>query len=521
MCGLFGWQWAESKIPNKHKRQVLAFELAKAADRRGGQSWGVWTPDLVSRGLNEAQKHSGKYFGFPNLFGHSRHATHGTNTIANAHPFIKDDVALAHNGVINNHSELNTEFKRNFVVDSQHILQHLIEKKPFTDLKGYGAICWSLPSEPGDIFMGRMSESGQLYIAMTEFGTVWGSSETDTRKALKEAGIKVEMDYEVTPGKVYYSQGGTLYVDSKHPSILVSEPVRFTSWESYSGGHTGYTGQSWKSAPYKLIWCQEHKRLYARCPCKGGMSDANPHLIMIWNDMVPKDGETYVDRPRPADEPTPKTIGPHNGKGGTRDQKYDLYCNKVGCAEVQSGFNRGYCGWEHHREAKAAVTTPRHRCGYVGCEVWLEHAGVFCMQHLAKKPTAAYVETQNGPVHPAALIPSHNLAANEARMCAKGRCFDNRKGDGLWCKRHQETSVQHGPQEIVEVPKGESVWDKLQPQPDHVRATVGNLAQWYLQAQYGITDTGMNTDEDINIACEWGFDLVEAMKVAAEPMEVS
>jgi hypothetical protein len=169
----------------------------------------------------------------PILMAHTRWATHGAkDDLDNAHPFRAGSVLLAHNGVISNHSVLNLKYDRKHVVDSQHILSHLIEGRDFKEIEAYGAITWLDESDPEfTVRIGKLSKAGDMHIARIEGGgVVWASTEEAVKQACKWADMTISHFYEVTEGKVYMATDGSLYVDEAHPSIEVSAPVSKWDW---------------------------------------------------------------------------------------------------------------------------------------------------------------------------------------------------------------------------------------------------------------------------------------------------
>lgn len=311
MCGLFGWQWAPKLRPSKQQRHRLAQALAVANDRRGGQAWGIWSPSCIIRGLGKAADNTHRFSNLSSVFGHSRYATHGSNTLDNAHPFSKDGMALSHNGVISNHRELNRKFNRDFEVDSQHLLAHMLEKKDFKDIEAYGAITWAKSSTPNHIYMGRLNQRGQLSVMKTAIGVVWSSEEDALRAALKDAGLPVEINYIIDPGKVYYAEDGKLYVDESHPSIEVTTVASTPSWESYGD----WSNWRYRSSSHSTLggtyfggyWCNKHLDFFSGCPCPA--SERNqPHVVSIPVGLSPKKGDTVpsaTSKPTPPSAPTP------------------------------------------------------------------------------------------------------------------------------------------------------------------------------------------------------------------------
>jgi glutamine phosphoribosylpyrophosphate amidotransferase len=70
------------------------------------------------------------------IIGHTRQATTGEVNTDNAHPFLVDSIAFAHNGMIFNHKEFGT-----YDVDSEALI-HGIQAKDFSKYDGPIALVW-------------------------------------------------------------------------------------------------------------------------------------------------------------------------------------------------------------------------------------------------------------------------------------------------------------------------------------------------------------------------------------------
>src|SRR5687768_3678888 len=116
MCGLFGWY-----LQRPDRRVIpLGAALTVLMDKRGDDSWGFyaysWKHDktamdapVYKRGLGTFASgvNSRSLRGHTMLLAHSRSASVGDVTEANAHPFKIDHIVGAHNGGIGNHLMLN------------------------------------------------------------------------------------------------------------------------------------------------------------------------------------------------------------------------------------------------------------------------------------------------------------------------------------------------------------------------------------------------------------------------------
>ncbi|HRN71152.1 MAG TPA: class II glutamine amidotransferase, partial [Candidatus Woesebacteria bacterium] len=141
MCGIFGY------IGTKNNSGALILDGLKTLEYRGYDSWGV----AVKKDDQQIyiEKHTGKIGDahLPNMkahmgIGHTRWATHGGVTDANAHPHISCDkkVIVVHNGIVENFDSLkNNLLKKGHTFTSQtdsEVIVHLIEEimKKETDL---------------------------------------------------------------------------------------------------------------------------------------------------------------------------------------------------------------------------------------------------------------------------------------------------------------------------------------------------------------------------------------------------
>ena len=130
MCGIFGYIGKASDAPSK------VFEGLRDIEYRGYDSWGVASWNMES-GIWNLEKKIGflpESFNAPKssvAIGHTRWATHGGATEANAHPHLSCDgkIVLVHNGIVENYLELKKEIINHQIkseTDSEIII-HLIE----------------------------------------------------------------------------------------------------------------------------------------------------------------------------------------------------------------------------------------------------------------------------------------------------------------------------------------------------------------------------------------------------------
>ncbi len=135
MCGIFGY------VGSKHSAGSIVVEGLKNLEYRGYDSWGVATK--TPQGLM-VRKDVGKISGVDTssfaqdssiAIAHTRWATHGGVTPANAHPHMSEDktIAVVHNGIVENFAEIKKDLMakgHTFLSQTDtEVIPHLIEEE--------------------------------------------------------------------------------------------------------------------------------------------------------------------------------------------------------------------------------------------------------------------------------------------------------------------------------------------------------------------------------------------------------
>lgn len=134
MCGIVGYVGKRAAAP-------LLLEGLRRLEYRGYDSSGVavqsGTEMRVVRAVGKLARLDEALSASPlegtTGIGHTRWATHGRPSLANAHPHIAGDIALVHNGIIENHGRLRSELEAQGVrftseTDTE-ILAHLVDRE--------------------------------------------------------------------------------------------------------------------------------------------------------------------------------------------------------------------------------------------------------------------------------------------------------------------------------------------------------------------------------------------------------
>jgi glutamine---fructose-6-phosphate transaminase (isomerizing) len=138
MCGIIGVVGSSDTLgtllEGLARLEYRGYDSAGIALVRSGETWRARIAEGTEsvRALKEECEHAPS--GFHSGIGHTRWATHGAPEAMNAHPHLdcSGNIAIIHNGIIENHTELQEELEArghlfSSVTDSE-VLAHLIEE---------------------------------------------------------------------------------------------------------------------------------------------------------------------------------------------------------------------------------------------------------------------------------------------------------------------------------------------------------------------------------------------------------
>nr|WP_269821780.1 glutamine--fructose-6-phosphate transaminase (isomerizing) [Nocardia asteroides] len=176
MCGIVGMTSPQNTVTGRTADQLAVLEY------RGYDSWGLaaLTDDSLAvvkdTGSIGKALREGRLSELPEAslaLGHTRWATHGGVTAANAHPHLSYNgaVAIVHNGVIENHLQLRRELEASGVsfasdTDSE-VAAHLIARHLEQGASMRDAIAATTAALSGEYAL--------AVISVSEPGTVWGA----------------------------------------------------------------------------------------------------------------------------------------------------------------------------------------------------------------------------------------------------------------------------------------------------------------------------------------------------------
>lgn len=248
MCGIFGWDLRPHKSGrglSRARRIALTIGLTQENDKRGGDAWGVFHPDKekgdrVVKGLGTAAEswemisvHSLGSTAGQRVIGHTRKATHGDSTdLQCAHPFVMEGIVGCHNGILDNHKELNKLFGRDFEVDSQHLISHLAEQRGGDDwrkIEGYGTVCWWDEESADRIHLMRFNGGDMSVCSIKGGGIVWSSSKYHLKSALALCGLDVDTIYKTKERFVHFIDEEGYFITERE--IPIEDRILSRGWE--------------------------------------------------------------------------------------------------------------------------------------------------------------------------------------------------------------------------------------------------------------------------------------------------
>lgn len=228
MCGIAGAFNMKQGVQPSIALALLAVEM----ESRGDDSWGSTDGKTLSRCMGAVSSSFVVPEILPENFAlHTRFATQGKVKESNSHPFVvsgKHLVVGMHNGIISNHDQLNTKYKRNYRVDSQHLFGHLANDLSLDDIEGYGTIVYK---KNDDWYVGSFN-NGEFALSYTNFGLFFASTQGALARALHTARIDGNVE-QLNQNRIYKLVDNILRPDF---DVHIA-PTKYKWDDKKKGGH--------------------------------------------------------------------------------------------------------------------------------------------------------------------------------------------------------------------------------------------------------------------------------------------
>lgn len=244
MCGIFG------VINDKNAAQTLLNGL-KALEYRGYDSAGIAVLEGAAIDICRA---NGKLINLENalastpLMGstgiaHTRWATHGEPALNNSHPHVADNVALVHNGIIENYQELRTELELlGYTFDSEtdsEVLPKLISHYLSQGYKPLMATKRALSRVRGTYAIGALfnGKEGQIIAARRGSPLVVGFNEQSAFIASDAvaAGLLADEVIYLEEGDLALVEAKKVFIFDKHMEVVNRPRVKIEKDEQRVG----------------------------------------------------------------------------------------------------------------------------------------------------------------------------------------------------------------------------------------------------------------------------------------------
>lgn len=254
MCGIFG-------IINDEKKQAAATVLdgLKKLEYRGYDSWGIALKTSVSDEIL-LDKHIGKIGdatttlpeGGTVAIGHTRWATHGGVTDANAHPHLDctKHIAVIHNGIVENYQELQSELRHKkhvFISETDtEVIAHLIEEESKTKplfLATLSAFKKLIGSNAIVVLSGK---TGEVVVCRNGSPVVLGVSKETTYIASDATALldKTNTVYFMDDNEAAYINKSYIElfsIDTEKAKKLVMQKIDWKAQAAEKGGYAHFT----------------------------------------------------------------------------------------------------------------------------------------------------------------------------------------------------------------------------------------------------------------------------------------
>jgi len=215
MCGIIGFVSTASFGFTAADRKVFE-SLLWINTLRGEDSTGIFgvskhgnvdylkevgNPDKLMSSTEYKKFYSNIFSSYRILVGHNRKATQGMISDKNAHPFVKDDTILVHNGTLMDWKSLTEE---ECSVDSEAILNSITTigaKETFKKIKGAFTLVWYNATKKA-LYLARNKER-PLFIADTDKGWIFASEKGMLEWILSREKVTIKEMIECTPDTLY------------------------------------------------------------------------------------------------------------------------------------------------------------------------------------------------------------------------------------------------------------------------------------------------------------------------------
>ena len=252
MCGIIGYSGHRPAIPllleGLHRLEYRGYDSSGVAYEQGGKLQVIKAAGKLAA-LEEKIQDASCILATAGI-GHTRWATHGLPVERNAHPHLSQDgdIAIIHNGIIENFQEIKDELLsrgHTFLSDTDtEVLAHLIgeERKTAKDLRetfaralrrahGAYAVVILSPEEPGVIYAARMAAPLLMGVGI---GEVFVASDIPAFLPYTREVVFLE------DGEIARVQGANWSVFSLADLSPVEKEICHVPWDMQAAAKDGY-----------------------------------------------------------------------------------------------------------------------------------------------------------------------------------------------------------------------------------------------------------------------------------------